>query len=51
MCVNDVGEVEVAGRVVGFVSDTQVEEADPRVQLVLDAVGLQRRATNVHICL
>lgn len=49
MCVDDVCEVQVAGRVVGFVSNAEVEEPNPHRKLLLDAFVLQGRASRPHM--
>lgn len=41
MCVNDVCEVKVTGRVLGFVRDAEIKKADPHGQLLVYAFVLQ----------
>ena len=43
MCVYDVCEVQVAGRVFGLVCNAEIKEANPHRELVLDAFVLRGR--------
>lgn len=44
MCVDDVREVQVAGGVLGFVRNAEIEEPNPHRKLLLDAFVLRGRA-------
>lgn len=44
MCVYDVCEVQVAGGVVGFVCNAEIEEPYPHGKLLLNTFVLQERA-------